>query len=163
MKKIFIMIIGSIVVSAGFAAKAQGDSTGALPEGNTPYHVIKTFLTAYMEGDHEKFVSLVHPDVVWVQPGENSISGIKKSKVELLQMGAKMAELSARTLKLRDVKYFASNGNTIVCVLHWTATQPTGSILDVRNVDVYTVDNGIIILAKIYSEDIDQENAFWGK
>ena len=58
---------------------------------------------------------------------------------------------------------FASNGNTIICVLHWTATQPTGNILDVRNVDVYTVDNGRIILAKIYSEDIDQENAFWGK
>jgi ketosteroid isomerase-like protein len=164
MKNALVIAIGAAaVLSSGFAANGQGENTPLDPEINTPYYVVKTFLTAYLAGDHEKFVSLVHPDVVWVQPGDNRISGIKKSKTELLQMGAKMAELSARTLKLKDVQYFEPHGNTVVCILHWTAAQPTGSILDVRNVDVYTVENGKIILARIYSEDIDQENAFWGK
>ena len=164
MKKAFVMVFGMFtVLSDGFLANAQGESTTPDHEINTPYHVVKTFLMAYIAGDHEKFVSLVDPDVVWVQPGDNRVSGVKKSKTELLQMGAKMAELSTRTLKLKDVQYFAPNGNTVVCILHWTAAQPTGSILDVRNVEVYTVENGKIILARIYSEDIDQENAFWGK
>lgn len=164
MKMLFIIIIGIITaLSAGLAAKAQGESTNPEVKTNTPCQVVRNFLTAYMAGDHEEFVSLIHPDVVWVQPGDNRVSGVKKSKDELLQMGAKMAELSVRTLKLKDVQYFEPNGNTVVCILHWTAAQPTGSILDVRNVDVYTVENGKIVLARIYSEDIDQENAFWGK
>ena len=163
MKSKFIAIILINMISATFDTRAQGESTAPIPELNTPYLVVKAFLTAYIAGDHEKFVSFVHPDVVWVQPGDSKVSGVKKSKTELLQMGAKMSELSGRTLKLKDVQYFAPNGNTVVCILHWTAAQPTGSVLNVRNVDEYTVENGKIILARIYSEDIDQENAFWGK
>jgi len=128
-----------------------------------PIEVVKEFLTAYMIGDHQTFTELIHPDVIWIQPGDNRISGIKRSKSELLQMGAKMSEISARTLRLTDVKYFAAHGNTVVCILHWNAAQPSGVVLDIDNVDMYTVENGKIIMAKIFSEEIAEENAFWGK
>jgi len=100
---------------------------------------------------------------VWVQPGDSRVSGVKKSKTELMLMGKQMSELTARTLQLQDVQYIAPNGNTVVCLLHWKASQPTGHVLDVRNIDVYTIENGKIILARIYSDDIEAENAFWGK
>jgi len=142
---------------------AQSEKTSEKDTVLPPIQVVTEFLTAYMEHNHEKFSSFLHPDVIWVQPGDSRISGVKKSKTELLQMGAKFAELSARTLKLIDVKYFSPVGNTVVCILHWTAAQPTGGILDVKNIDEYTVENGKIILAKIFSEDISQEDKFWGK
>jgi uncharacterized protein len=145
------------------SANAQVDNSKPHESLSSPLQVVKEFLTAYMEHNGEKFTSLLHPDVIWVQPGDNRVSGVKKSKAELLQMGAKFAELSAHTLKLVDVKYFSPEGNTVVCILHWTAAQPTGNILDVRNIDVYTVENGRIILVKVFSEDILQEDRFWGK
>ena len=160
MKKTFIIVIA---MAGAFATHAQDEVVHTVPELATPLQVAKAFLTAYMQHDHERFVSFLHPDIVWVQPGDNRISGIKKSKTELLEMGKKMAELSMRTIKLEDVQYFAPNGNTVVCVLHWTASQPTGNVLDIHNIDEYTVENGKIILARIYSEDIDKENSFWGK
>jgi uncharacterized protein len=159
MRKISITIFLAV---ACLSAQSQPDSIAASPCA-TPIEVVKTFLTAYMQKDHKTFVDLLHPNVVWEQPGENSVSGVKQSKTELLQMGARMSELSAKTLTLNDVQYFSPNGNNVVCILHWTASQPTGSILDIRNVDVYTVENGKITRAKIYSEYIEKENAFWGK
>ena len=160
MKKALIIII---VLAPGFVANAQGEGSNFAPELSSPVQVVKTFLTAYMEHNHDKFVSLLHPDVVWIQPGDNRISGVKKSKVELLEMGKKMAEISMRTLKLEDIQFFAANGNKVVCILHWTASQPTGNVLDIRNIDEYTIENGKIVLARICSEDIEKENSFWGK
>lgn len=160
MKNVLIVII---MVAGGFVANAQGEGVSPSQELPSPLLVVKTFLTAYIEHDHDKFVSYLHPDIVWIQPGNNRISGVKKSKVELLEMGKKMSELSMRTLKLEDIQFFAPNGNTVVCILHWTASQPTGNVLDVHNIDEYTVENGKIVLARIYSENIDKENSFWGK
>jgi uncharacterized protein len=156
-------ILFILTLFATKSAFAQVDNAAQQETIASPLQVVRDFLTAYMEHNHEKFTSLLHPDVIWVQPGDNRVSGVKKSKTELLQMGAKLSELSARTLKLVDVEYYSPQGNTVVCILHWTAAQPTGNILDVRNIDVYTVEDGKIILAKVFSRDILQEDRFWGK
>jgi uncharacterized protein len=113
---------------------AQVDSSKPSENFSSALQVVQEFLTAYQKHDHEKFTSLLHPDVIWIQPCNNSVSGVKKSKAELLQMGAKFSELSARTLKLVNVKYFSQEGNTVACILHWTAAQPTGNVLDVKNI-----------------------------
>ncbi len=157
------ILILFISVTTAISVSGQNISTNPQEKSTEPVQVVKDFLTAYMEKKHERFTSLLHPDVIWIQPGDNRISGVKKSKTELLQMGRKMSELSAGTLKLTDVKYYSYNGNTVVCILHWKAAQPTGSTLDIDNIDVYTVENGKIIMAKIFSEDILAEDKFWGK
>lgn len=143
-----------------FNASAQTDIK-RLPK--TPIETVKAFLSAYQQRDHASFSFLLHPDVVWVQPGDNRISGVKTSKAELLLMGKKMWELSEGTIRLEHVEYFEGNGNTVVAVLRWTAVHPAGATLDVRNVDVYTVEDGKIILGRIYSEDVAAENRFWMK
>jgi uncharacterized protein len=160
MKKILVVLITSCFSLPMFA---QDVAVQANENDNDPASVVKKFLMAYMAGDHQKFSSLLHPEVVWIQPGDNRVSGVKKSKTELLQMGALMSELSARTLKLIDVKYYSANANTVVCILHWRAVQPTGLLLDVNNIDVYTVEDGKIVVARIFSENIEKEDDFWGK
>ncbi len=152
---LFLLALGSHVLAQEQTAQPRAEAD--------PLTVVKNFLTAYMQRDHAAFSSYLHPDIVWIQPGDNRIAGIKKSKAELLQMGAKMAELSAGTIRLVDVKYYAVNGSTVACVLHWTGAQPPGGTLDVTNIDIYTVENGKIIMARIFSDDIEQENRFWGK
>jgi uncharacterized protein len=160
MKKLIILISAlSLTISL------LGQSNSEIPSSPVlePVQVVKDFLNAYRAGNHEKVNSLFHPDVIWIQPGDNRVSGIKKSRIELNQMGGKMMDLSDRTLRLTDVKIFSATGNTVVCILHWTAVQPTGNVLDIDNIDQYTVENGKIIMAKIFSEDISKEDKFWGK
>ena len=107
--------------------------------------------------------SLLHPDVIWIQPGNNRIAGVKKSRVEVLAMGKSMAELSAKTIQLAELKILDANGNSVACLLRWKATQPGGNTLDVENVDIYTVENNKIVSVKLYSANIEMEDKFWGK
>ncbi len=46
---------------------------------NKAKQVATEFLTAVQQINTEKLGALLHPDVIWSQPGNNSISGIKQS------------------------------------------------------------------------------------
>ncbi len=123
--------------------------------------VAETFLSAVQTVNMEKLAALMEPDMTWSQPGSNLVSGRKISAGEVFQMVGKMFELSANTLSLAEIKVLAANGNQVACLLRWTATKPSGEKLDVENIDVYTIEEGKIREAIIFTTDIDQENAFW--
>ncbi len=124
---------------------------------------VKTFLKAVQQGDQATLGALVHPDIKWNQPGTNRFSGVKKTSTDVFQMVGNMFAATANTLQLTDVKQLTVNGNKVACLIHWKGAQPGGGVLDVDNIDVYTVENGKIVEATIYSEDIKQEDYFWGK
>ncbi|GAB3993671.1 hypothetical protein GCM10028807_29520 [Spirosoma daeguense] len=128
-----------------------------------PAQVIKTFLTSIQQGDHQTSVALIHPNIQWNQPGTNRFSGLKKSSDAVVQMVGGMIQASSQTLRLADIKQLTVNGNKVACLVHWKAVMPGGGVLDVHNIDVYTVENGKIVEATIYSEDVAQEDEFWGK
>jgi hypothetical protein len=130
---------------------------------NQATQVVTRFLTAVQTGDTQTLGALLHPHVEWDQPGNNRFSGKKKTSAEVFQMVGGMFELSANTLRLTDIKVVTANGNSVACLIHWNAAQPVGTILNVDNIDVYTVENGKIVAAKIYSQDLAQEDVFWGK
>ena len=130
---------------------------------NEAQEVVTTFLTAVQQGDNAKLAAILHPDIIWSQPGSNRISGTKHSNAEVFQMVGKMFGLSANTLRLTDIKKISVNSNKVACLLHWNAAQPSGGILDVDNIDVYTVENGQITKAEIFTADEDSENRFWGE
>lgn len=123
--------------------------------------VVSDFLTAVQKGDNATLAASLHPNIEWSQPGTNRFSGTKKSSTEVFQMVGGMLEVSAGTLVLTDVKVSAVNGNTVACLVHWKAVKPVGAVLDVDNIDVYTVENGQIVKAKVYSADLTQEDDFW--
>ncbi|MDF7812093.1 nuclear transport factor 2 family protein [Hymenobacter sp. YC55] len=124
---------------------------------------VRKFLTAVQKGDQAQLASSLHDNVEWHQPGNNKFAGLKKSKAEVFQMVGGMYEMSANTLALTAVDVMAVNGNRVACLLHWKGAQPPGDVLDVDNIDVYTVENGQITQATVYSADLTQEDRFWGK
>jgi ketosteroid isomerase-like protein len=128
----------------------------------TPQQIAQTFLEAVKSGNFELVGSLLAPDVKWNQPGRNRFSGLKSSAAEVFQMVGGMMEISGNTLLLAEIKSVTENGNQIACLINWKATGESGSY-DVDNIDVYTISNGKITDAVIYSADLSQENAFWGK
>lgn len=129
---------------------------------NQAQQVVTEFLNAVQVADIEQLNTLLHPDVEWSQPGNSRISGIKHSSNEVFQMVGKMFELSANTLKLTDIKSICVSGNKVACLLHWNAAQPAGGILDVDNIDVYTVENGKITKVEVFTADESKEEMFWG-
>ena len=129
---------------------------------NEAKEVVTEFLKAVQVADIEQLNTLLHPAVEWNQPGNSRISGIKRSSAEVFQMVGKMFELSANTLKLTGIKSVCISGNRVACLLHWNASQPAGGILDVDNIDVYTVENGKIIKVEIFTADEAKEELFWG-
>ncbi|RIV22436.1 nuclear transport factor 2 family protein [Fibrisoma montanum] len=130
---------------------------------NQAAQTVKTFLTAVQKGDQATLGALIHPNIRWNQPGSNRFSGAKQSNMEVFQMVGGMYEASANTLQLTDIKQLTINGNKVACLIHWKAVQPGGGVLDVDNIDVYTVEDGKIVEAMIYSENVAQEDEFWGK
>lgn len=123
--------------------------------------VVNEFVTAVQQVNLEKLGALLHPEVTWEQPGNNRFSGRKQTSAEVFQMVGGMFEVSQNTMSLADVKVLAVNGNSAACVLRWKASRP-GAQLDTDNIDVYTVEDGKIVAAKIYMADMAQEDAFWG-
>ncbi|HEY2582170.1 MAG TPA: nuclear transport factor 2 family protein [Mucilaginibacter sp.] len=169
MKKIIVFLIG---VSLGYSASAQNNAGNPAAFWHDPVRnrkdpeslkTVKDFLSAYQTGKKEVFASYLTDGIVWDEPGENRISGKKTSKHEVLQMLDAMTESSAGSVKVSDIRYFDDGGNTVVCLLHWTAVQPVGRILDVLNAGVFTVENGKITAVKLYSDNIEAENIFWGQ
>lgn len=130
---------------------------------NQATQVVNAFLTAVQKGDTEKLALLLHPEIEWDQPGNNRFSGIKTSVTEVFQMVGGMFEISAGSLALTDIKVIAVNGNSVAALIHWKAVHPAGTVLNVDNIDVYTVENGKIVQAKIYTTDAAQEDNFWGR
>jgi ketosteroid isomerase-like protein len=129
---------------------------------NQTLQVVSAFVNAVQHMDQEKLAALLHPSIQWDQPGNNRFSGVKTSSAEVFQMVGGMFEVSQNTFALTDVKILAVNGNSAACALHFKATRP-GAVLDTDNIDVYTVEGGQIVSARVYAEDIEQENTFWGR
>jgi ketosteroid isomerase-like protein len=129
---------------------------------NQTLNTVREFLAAVQSGDQAKLAALLHPELTWKQPGNNRLSGTKRSSLEAFQMVGSMYEVSGGTLALAGVKFTGANGNSAACMLRWTA-QRSGAVLDVDNVDLYTVENGQITSVTVYSGDIAQEDQFWGK
>jgi len=123
--------------------------------------VVTDFVNAVQQVNLEKLGALLHPEINWEQPGNNRFSGTKKSSGEVFQMVGGMFEVSQNTMSLAAIKTIAVHGDQASVVLTWKASRP-GAELHTDNVDVYTVKDGKIVAAKIYAEDIRQENIFWG-
>jgi uncharacterized protein len=123
--------------------------------------VATKFLSAVQQRDRETVISLLHTDIKWSQPGNNRISGFKNSAVELMQMSTDMAACAEQSLTLTHFDILAGNGNSVVCLLHWIAETPSGKKLDVENIDIYEIVDGLLTQGAVYTNDVDQENAFF--
>ncbi len=173
----YVSVIALILLATDNQLQAQTDRKALSKTINQPManqsksttmetpaaQTVKTFLTAVQQGNHQTLAVLIHPDITWNQPGTNRFSGTKTSGTAVFQMVGGMMEASAHTLRLTDIKQMTVNGNKVACLVRWKAVQSGGGVLDVNNIDVYTVENGKIVEATVYSEDIAQEDYFWGK
>ncbi|WP_051054108.1 nuclear transport factor 2 family protein [Fibrella aestuarina] len=123
--------------------------------------VVSNFLAAVQRGDRAQVAALLHPNVRWYQPGSNALSGLKPSREAVFAMSARIHEHTARSYRITDISALSTNGSSVAVRLHFSAASPV-MVLDVDNIDVFKVQDGLITEVRVHSANLYHENAFWG-
>ena len=113
--------------------------------------LVKRGYDAFSAGDVETLMSLFDDNVEWVQPGQSTISGIYRGKGEFGEYLGKLAEKAVAVRPLR----FLADGDTVVAFSEVTAGSEMG-----EDADVYTLRDGKIVHAQIYTDTAMMERVF---
>lgn len=154
-----LILAGTSLLPAQPAAPPTATATASLAVDNAT--VVNNFLAAVQRGDRAQVAALLHPNVRWHQPGHNAISGLKSSREAVFAMSAQIHDYTARSYKITDISTLSTNGPSVAVRLHFSAASPV-MVLDVDNIDVFTVQDGLITDVWVHSANLDHENAFWG-
>ena len=124
--------------------------------------IAKSYIKAAQTGDQALLASLVSPDVIWHQPGNNQFSGTHKGLPAVGAMLGKMMEVSRGTFALYGADHFMANGPWVAIRLSFKG-QRDAVRLDQPGVDLLRIENGKIVEVRLFSSDPAQEDAFWGR
>ncbi len=124
--------------------------------------IAKSYIRAAQAGDQALLASLISPDVVWHQPGNNQFSGTHKGIAAVGAMLGKMMEVSDGTFAITRADHFMLNGDWVAIQLDFAGKR--GDIdLAQPGVDLIRIDGGKIVEVRLFSSDQEQEDAFWGQ
>jgi len=116
--------------------------------------VVKRGYEAFSDGDVETVMSVFDDNLEWVQPGESTISGIYRGKGEF---GEYLRRLAEKAVAVRALSFMAV-GDTVVAFTEVTAGNEMG-----EDADVYTLRDGRIVRAQIYTDTAMMERVFGRK
>ncbi len=116
--------------------------------------IVKRGYEAFSAGDVETVMSVFGDKIEWVQPGESTLSGAYHGKEEFAHYLGRLAEKAVSVRPLR----FVADGDTVVAFTEVTAGNETG-----EDADVFTVRDGKIVHAQIYTDTAMMERVFGKK
>ena len=126
----------------------------------TKTEVVNQFYVSLAKGDFEKVSSLLSDDLVWHQPGKGSLSGTYEGKEAVFSHLGKMSELSGGTFAIDQIDYITENNNLVAAAVAFEVFAFDKS-MRMRGIDVYRVEDDKIQEVWLFSERIDEEDAFW--
>ena len=126
----------------------------------TKTEIVDQFYVSLAKGDFEKVDSLLANDLVWHQPGKGALSGSYKGKEAVFSHLGRMSELSGGTFAIDQIDYITENNHLVVATVAFKALAFSKSI-QMRGIDLFRVENDKIQEVWLFSEHIDEEDAFW--
>ena len=127
----------------------------------TNIDIAKSYIKAVQTGDQATLGSLLSPQVVWHQPGNNQFSGTKNGIAEFgAMMGAMMAK-SDGSFTITHAHRYLANGNLVAIEIEFDGHRE-GAKVDQAGIDLLRVEDGKIVEVWLFSSDPEQEDAFWG-
>lgn len=124
--------------------------------------IAKTYIKAIQTGDQATLGSLISPDVIWHQPGNNQFSGTHRGMAAVGPMLGKMMEVSKGTFAITRADHFMANGDWVAITIEF-AGQANGLQLKQPGVDLIRIEGGKVVEVRLFSSDQAQEDAFWGQ
>ena len=143
---------------------AQSISTTASTQEHTMNNIdiAKSYIKAVQTGDQATLGSLISPEVIWHQPGNNQFSGTHRGMAAVGPMLGKMMEVSKGTFAITCADHYMSNGDWVAITIEF-AGQVNGIQLKQPGVDLIRIEGGKIVEVRLFSSDQAQEDAFWGR
>lgn len=124
--------------------------------------IAKSYIKAVQTGDQATLGSLISPDVVWHQPGNNPFSGTHRGMAAVGPMLGKMMEVSQGTFAITRADHYMANGDWVAITIEF-AGQANGLQLKQLGVDLIRIEGGKIVEVRLFSSHQTQEDAFWGQ
>ena len=124
--------------------------------------IAKTYIKAIQTRDQATLGSLISPDVIWHQPGNNQFSGTHRGMAAVGPMLGKMMEVSKGTFAITRADHFMANGDWVAITIEF-AGQANGLQLKQPGVDLIRIEGGKVVEVRLFSSDQAQEDAFWGQ
>jgi ketosteroid isomerase-like protein len=121
----------------------------------------KAYIRAVQQGDQAALGELLHPDIVWHQPGRNRFSGTHRGMGAVGAMLGGMMAVSQGSFKITRANRYMANGDWVAIEIEFEAERP-GMKLAQPGVDLVRIDNGRIVEARLFSSDQEGEDAFCG-
>ena len=124
--------------------------------------IAKSYIKAVQTGDQATLGSLISPEVIWHQPGNNQFSGTHRGMAAVGPMLGKMMEVSKGTFAITRADHYMSNGDWVAITIEF-AGQVNGIQLKQPGVDLIRIEGSKIVEVRLFSSDQAQEDAFWGR
>lgn len=121
---------------------------------------VSLFYAALAQGDFETVGTLLSDDLIWHQPGKGAVSGIFSGKQNVFAHLGEMAQLSNGTFAINQVDYVTENGDLVVAAVAFAASAG-GCSIEMKGVDLFRFEDGLIKEVWLFSERIDEEDSFW--
>ncbi|ERI86368.1 SnoaL-like polyketide cyclase [Bacteroides pyogenes F0041] len=121
---------------------------------------VRRFYTALAQGDFETVGALLSDDLTWHQPGEGALSGVYNGKQNVFAHLGRMAQLSNGTFAIDQVDYVTENDDLVAAAIGF-AVSANGHSIEMKGVDLFRFENGLIKEVWLFSERIDEEDRFW--
>ena len=124
--------------------------------------IAKSYIKAVQTGDQATLGSLIAPDVVWHQPGNNQFSGTHRGMAHVGPMLGSMMEASKGTFAITRAEHYMANRDWVAITLEF-AGEANGLKLKQPGVDLIRIEGGKVVEVRLFSSDQAQEDAFWGR
>jgi ketosteroid isomerase-like protein len=128
----------------------------------TNIDIAKHYIKAVQTGDQATLGSLLSPQVIWHQPGNNRFSGVKNGIAEFGAMMGGMMEVAGGTFAITGADRYLANGDLVAIQIEFAGERP-GAKLSQPGIDVLRIANGKIVEVWLFSSDPEQEDVFWGR
>jgi uncharacterized protein len=127
----------------------------------TPADTIRNAYEAFAAGDVETVMGLFSNDVVWEQGGNNALTGTYKGRDGIMEMLAKLVQLTEATIQVDLLDVFADDRRAVVLARE-QGQRPDGRRLDCRELHLWDFDtDGAIIGFSELNNDEAEHDTFW--
>ncbi|MEY3211206.1 MAG: hypothetical protein RIT28_1687 [Pseudomonadota bacterium] len=132
------------------------------PDCVRPMDLMKSFMVAYVLGDDDGFLELIHPDALFVFPGSpKEIPWAGSWRGRDMQRFLDIVKDSLHFLEYRPVEFIQVDDERVV-VRMWelVRARSTGITHDNRHIGLATVRGGLVVEWQEYSDTAGQRSLF---
>jgi ketosteroid isomerase-like protein len=121
--------------------------------------LVRAGYAAFSAGDMATLHGLFAEDAVWHSPGTGVLSGPKQGRDAILAFFGETMARSNGTFTVSLVDLAGSDQG--VYALHHAHAEREGKVIDIDNVTVFHVSDGVVTEVREFSPDTGESDAFW--